>query len=77
MKVNKQPEPRAASLTTLARINDNLIQLLPLLSLLEEPEGPDRIAQLLGLLGLILEIQNQQAAAVQRLAEKLERLPRR
>ncbi|WP_246638331.1 hypothetical protein [Rhizobium laguerreae] len=75
--MNKPPEPSAASLTTLARIDDNLIQLLPLLSLLEEPEGPDRIAQLLELLGLILETQNQQAAALQRLAEKLDRLPRR
>lgn len=75
--MNKPPEPSAASVTTLARIDDNLIQLLPLLSLLEEPEGPDRIAQLLELLGLILETQNQQAAALQRLAEKLDRLPRR
>ncbi len=75
--MNKQPEPSAESLTTLARIDGNLIQLLPLLSLLEEPEGPDRIAQLLELLGLILETQNQQAAALQRLAEKLDRLPRR
>lgn len=75
--MNKPPEPSAASLTTLARIDGNLIQLLPLLSLLEEPEGPDRIAQLLELLGLILETQNQQAAALQRLAEKLDRLPRR
>lgn len=75
--MNKPPEPRAESLTTLARIDGNLIQLLPLLSLLEGPEGPDRIAQLLELLGLILESQNQQAAALQRLAEKLDRLPRR
>lgn len=71
------PESNTASLTTLTRIDDNLIQLLPLLSLLEEPEGPDRIAQLLELLGLILENQNQQAIALHRLAEKLDRLPRR
>jgi hypothetical protein len=58
-------------------MDDNLIQLLPLLSLLEEPEGSDRIAQLLELLGLILETQNQQAVALQRLAEKLDRSPRR
>ncbi len=75
--MNKPPEPSAASLTTLARMDDNLIQLLPLLSLLEEPEGSDRIAQLLELLGLILETQNQQAVALQRLAEKLDRSPRR
>lgn len=58
-------------------MDDNVIQLLPLLSLLEEPEGPDRIAQLLELLGLILESQNQQAIALQRLAEKVDRMPRR
>lgn len=61
----------------LTRMDDNLSQLLPLLSLLEEPESPDRIAQLLELLGLILESQNQQAAALQRLAEKIDRMPRR
>lgn len=75
--MNKPPEPSAKSLTTLARIDSNLIQLLPLLLLMEEPEGPDRIAQLLELLGIILESQNQQAAALQRLAEKVDRLPRR
>lgn len=75
--MNMPPEPSAAPLTTLARIDDKLIQLLPLLSLLEEPEGPDRIAQLLELLGLILESQHQQAAALQRLVEKVDRLPRR
>ena len=75
--MNTRPEPSVASLTVLTRMDSNVIQLLPLLSLLEEPEGPDRIAQLLELLGLILESQNQQTAALQRLAEKVDRMPRR
>jgi len=75
--MNTRPEPSAASLTMLTRMDSNVLQLLPLLTLLDEPEGPDRIAQLLELLGLILESQNQQAAALQRLAEKMDRLPRR
>jgi len=75
--MNTRPEPGTASLTMLTRMDDNVIQLLPLLSLLEEPEGPDRIAQLLELLGLILESQNQQTVALQRLAEKVDRMPRR
>ena len=72
-----RPEPNPASLTVLARMDSNVLQLLPLLSLLEEPDGPDRIAQLLEFLGLILEAQNQQTLAIQRLAEKVDRMPRR
>ena len=75
--MNIVPEPSTVPLTMLTRMDGNVSQLLPLLSLLEAPESPDRIAQLLELLGLILESQNQQAVALQRLAEKVDRLPRR
>lgn len=75
--MNDTAEIRSEYQSIIVATERNTQRLLPLLDLLEPPEGPDRIAQLMEILGLILDAQHKQAAALQGLMEKVDRLPRR
>ena len=75
--MNDLSEARSQHLSMLATVEHNTARLLPLLTLLKTTEGPDRVGQLMELLRLILDMQEQQAAMLKSLADKLDRLSRR
>ncbi|KQS72991.1 hypothetical protein ASG39_04530 [Rhizobium sp. Leaf371] len=75
--MNNLSEASMDVLNIVSKTETSVARLLPLLSLLETPEQPDRLGQMLQVLHLILDMQQQQAAALKSCADRLDRLARR